>query len=371
MVNGPYSSSSRSSSGSRPHPEQNWRLPSNWNWTGFPDNPQDVILEHESDFPGREWPLPKRIPRRPAKGYWQDAASSEVSSLIGKSNATVSRVICQGKVLARKSEIINPRRPTHFEEKKILQELKHQHIVQLVGSYVVGDVYSCLFYPVAEMDLTAFMHYGRENESANWTRTMTEGLGCLSNALAYLHGAGIKHKDIKPANILVLGDIMILADFGSASKFSNAEEGSSDWGPDGMTWMYMPPEARNGKSHGRSADVFSLGLVFGEMVDYIYVTKKPSAVEQRRQIAEDNPRRPSWFEPQRMTPLEAQFLEYMPIAENPITRDEVRLLFSVMTALSPKKRPTARQVWEFFRDKEFDFMVGLQGSCRTCGRCCR
>ena len=34
-------------------------------------------------------------------------------------------------------------------------------------------------------------------------------------------GAGIKHKGVKPSNILVLGDVMIFSDFGSARYHSS------------------------------------------------------------------------------------------------------------------------------------------------------
>jgi hypothetical protein len=182
---------------------QNWHLPSTWNWRGNNIEPKDAIFKNEEDFPGIEW--------SPSSG----------STVLGHSNATVTRVVCQGKVLARKTEKIDKRRgAAHLEEMKILRKLNHQHIVQLCGTYSVGDVYNCLMYPVAEMDLTAYMHLGRRNETTNWTRTLSCGLGCLSNALTYIHANGVKHKDIKPANILVLGDVMIIADFGSARYLS-------------------------------------------------------------------------------------------------------------------------------------------------------
>lgn len=81
------------------------------------------------------------------------------------------------------------------------------------------------------MDLKDFMHLSGKHDSPNRVRTLTNGMGCLSNALAYIHGAGIKHKDIKPSNILVLGDVMILSDFGSARyrlPFPFLEEDDAD-----------------------------------------------------------------------------------------------------------------------------------------------
>lgn len=191
---------------------QQWRLPRNWNWKGGLTRPDDVVIidPSTSTLPITEYPLP---------------SSTKQSSVVGFSHATVSRVICQRKVLARKTEPL-PRSKSayHLEEMRILKQLNHQHIIQLCGAYVLGKQYHCLLYPVAELDLVRFMHLGRNDDSPNWVRTLTKGMGCLSNALAYLHAKGIRHRDIKPANILVLGDVMIFADFGSARYvyFSNA-----------------------------------------------------------------------------------------------------------------------------------------------------
>ena len=182
---------------------QQWRLPRNWNWKGGLTRPNDVVtIDSSSILPIMEYPL---------------SSSGKQSSVVGFSHATVTRVICQRKVLARKTEPLPRGKSTyHLEEMRILKQLNHQHIIQLCGAYVLGKQYHCLLYPVAELDLVKFMHLGRTDDSANWVRTLMKGMGCLSNALAYLHSKGIRHRDIKPANILVLGDVMIFADFGSA-----------------------------------------------------------------------------------------------------------------------------------------------------------
>jgi serine/threonine protein kinase len=38
----------------------------------------------------------------------------------------------------------------------------------------------------------------------------------IANGLAAIHAAGVLHLDLKPANVLIVGDIPKLADFGSA-----------------------------------------------------------------------------------------------------------------------------------------------------------
>ncbi|CAO1613676.1 unnamed protein product [Jaminaea pallidilutea] len=84
-------------------------------------------------------------------------------------------------------------------------------------------------------------------------------------ALAYLHKAGIIHRDIKAANILLTqqGRILI-CDFGvAASLVSSASKRTTFVG----TPYWMAPEViTSGKSYDQSADIWSLGITVYEMV---------------------------------------------------------------------------------------------------------
>uniref|UniRef100_A0A8C3YH21 Membrane-associated tyrosine- and threonine-specific cdc2-inhibitory kinase n=1 Tax=Catagonus wagneri TaxID=51154 RepID=A0A8C3YH21_9CETA len=80
-------------------------------------------------------------------------------------------------------------------------------------------------------------------------------------ALAHLHGRGLVHLDVKPANIFLgpggrckLGDFGLLVELGSAGA-GEAQEGDP---------RYMAPELLQG-SYGTAADVFSLGLTILEV----------------------------------------------------------------------------------------------------------
>ncbi|XP_037671002.1 membrane-associated tyrosine- and threonine-specific cdc2-inhibitory kinase isoform X1 [Choloepus didactylus] len=80
-------------------------------------------------------------------------------------------------------------------------------------------------------------------------------------ALAHLHGQGLVHLDVKPANIFLgprgrckLGDFGLLMQLGAPGA-SEAQEGDP---------RYMAPELLQG-SYGTAADVFSLGLTILEV----------------------------------------------------------------------------------------------------------
>jgi serine/threonine protein kinase len=85
----------------------------------------------------------------------------------------------------------------------------------------------------------------------------------VAEALAYVHGRGLVHRDVKPANVL-LGDDgrSRLTDFGIARLIDSAKVTST-----GMmvgTASYLAPEQVAGEPVGPPADVYALGLVLLE-----------------------------------------------------------------------------------------------------------
>ncbi len=115
----------------------------------------------------------------------------------------------------------------------------------------------------------------------------------IAKALGYAHSKGIVHRDIKPSNILIgtNGELM-LSDFGIA-KILQADE-TVDLTGQGVgigTPEYMAPEQGMGELIDQRSDIYSLGVVFYEMVTgrkpYSAVT--PMAV-LHKQMSEPLPR---------------------------------------------------------------------------------
>lgn len=94
--------------------------------------------------------------------------------------------------------------------------------------------------------------------------TLRTYFGCLAAAVAYLHDKCVRHKDIKPKNILVDKGIVILTDFGLSKDFAD-EVGSTTSGPTAASPRYSPPEVAAYHDRNTSADIWSLGCVFFEI----------------------------------------------------------------------------------------------------------
>ena len=87
----------------------------------------------------------------------------------------------------------------------------------------------------------------------------------IANGLAYAHQHGVIHRDVKPANIILMrsGRVVKITDFGIAHipTGGQTEDGTLLGSP-----RYMSPEQVQGRAVDGRSDVFSLGVVLYEML---------------------------------------------------------------------------------------------------------
>ncbi|MEE8133691.1 MAG: serine/threonine-protein kinase, partial [Gemmatimonadales bacterium] len=102
----------------------------------------------------------------------------------------------------------------------IAARLHHPHILQLFDS---GEVDGILYYvmPMVEGS-TLRVHLSRSGrlDPAEAARIIQD----LADALAYAHGQGVIHRDIKPDNIIVSGRHAMIMDFGVAKAVTDAAQ---------------------------------------------------------------------------------------------------------------------------------------------------
>jgi len=148
-------------------------------------------------------------------------------------------------------------------EAKALASLSHPNIVKVID---YGD-HEGVPYLVMEYIPGGTLKQKLSNKPVSWQEAIRLLLP-IARSLAYAHENKIIHRDIKPANILITqsGEPM-LSDFGIA-KILEVEE-TLDLTGVGVgigTPEYMSPEQAQGNLVDARADIYSLGVVFYELV---------------------------------------------------------------------------------------------------------
>lgn len=178
-------------------------------------------------------------------------------------------------------------------------------------------------------------------------------MGMLSRAIWFCHENFILHRDIKPNNLLIAADGEVkLADFGLARNFADPQRIMTS---NVITRWYRPPELLFGARHYSGAvDIWSVGLVFAEMVLRVPYLAGDTEVHQLNLICQaiGTPTEDNW-------PGVTKLPEYtVPEPPNPVAPREQYLhtfgtagaegvdLLMNMLILDPRNRITARKVLE-------------------------
>jgi serine/threonine protein kinase len=158
------------------------------------------------------------------------------------------------------------------QEIRALDDCRHPNVVTLLDSaFFKGDLYlvmECWTVTLAQRLQQAAMSL----EQGNWV------LLHILRGLAHMHACGYLHRDLKPANILLRNNAqdpkvcdLCLADFGHATVYPPRSEVvtmPTDPRQSALvfTRWYRPPEVALLLPYDESADVFSVGCIYVEVV---------------------------------------------------------------------------------------------------------
>jgi len=147
-----------------------------------------------------------------------------------------------------------------LQEYEMIAELDHPNIVDIYDLGVSDDHAHIAMEYVPGGDLKERIKKGvSEAEAIDYTKQ-------IAGALAQLHSLGILHRDLKPGNIMVRDNgTLALIDFGLAKRMRLEQEITGN-GEIFGTPYYMSPEQGHADDVDERSDVYSLGIIFYEML---------------------------------------------------------------------------------------------------------
>ena len=205
-------------------------------------------------------PKPGGIPTGKER-YIKGAALGEGTfGVVTKAEDTVThKIVAIKKIrLGKYKEGVNF---TAIREIKLLQELRHPHVIELVDCFPhkrnLNLVFEC-----CESDLEAVI---KDKFLPLGTPEIKSYMQLTLRAVAYCHETWVLHRDLKPNNLLIAPNgALKLADFGLARARRNTLvsgrsgfHGTPEW---------MAPEMLRAEDYDEKADSYSYGVVLWELL---------------------------------------------------------------------------------------------------------
>ena len=147
-----------------------------------------------------------------------------------------------------------------FREAEAAGKLSHPNIVTI---YDMGEDHDMAYIAMELLKGKELTHFCQKGNLLKLERVL-KLVSAVAEALGYAHSQEVVHRDIKPANIILLDDDQVkVADFGIARVISSSK---TQTGIIFGTPSYMSPEQVAGKKVDGRSDLFSLGVVFYELL---------------------------------------------------------------------------------------------------------
>ncbi len=168
----------------------------------------------------------------------------------------------------------------------------------------------------------------------------------LTDGMSHAHDSYIIHRDLKPQNIMISDDGGIkITDFGVAMALNETQltQTNSVMG----TVHYLPPEQASGKGSTIRSDIYSMGIIFYELLTGILPFKGESAVEIALKHMRDP--LPSVRKQNPAIPQSIENIILKATAKNPKNRylDAKAMHQDLLTALSDERMNEAKYIYPY------------------------
>merc|ERR1712129_559096 len=160
------------------------------------------------------------------------------------------------------------------EEFAVLKKLDHPHVVRIFGDFEDDSRFYLLMEQCKGGDLQEAVKKPGTSDAGVWEQWVAQVIFQALSAIAYCHGKGVIHKDLKPENVMLsrldwnhLEDThTVVVDFGLAEMFSSSTDRSKEIAG---TPPFMAPEVWAG-NFSKKCDIWSSGVILFFMLSGQY-----------------------------------------------------------------------------------------------------
>ena len=166
---------------------------------------------------------------------------------------------------------------------------RHENIVQIYYADDEDGLYYFAMEYIDGLDLGRLLaQYADDGEWMDYEDVLLVGRA-VASALDYAHQEGVIHRDVKPSNVMVTSKgRVVLTDFGLAMDVYRGTLGETFGSP-----HYISPEqARSSANAIPQSDLYSLGVMFYEMLTGVVPFDDPSATAVALQHLTETPPSP-------------------------------------------------------------------------------
>lgn len=216
------------------------------------------------------------------------------------------------KVLARDHPASEAERARFVREARVLASLDHPNIVRI---HSITEERGELLISLEHLEGATLLEWVRERGALSAEEGAAVGLD-LCRALAAVHGKGLVHRDVKPANVMrASGGRIVLLDFGMTHASRPSERGPVE--PGGTPLLIAPELLTEGAKPSPATDLYALGVTLYYLASgrYPYEAHDVPSLLDRVRGGRPTPLR------DRRADLDAR---YVALVERAIARDPVQ-----------------------------------------------
>ena len=150
-------------------------------------------------------------------------------------------------------------------EVRMAQRIDHPNVCRVMGLGESNGARFCVMELLTGETLSERLHRQGQLPEAETIAVALQ----ICAGLEAAHAAGVIHRDLKPGNIILTGDRVVIIDFGLAAAAPGQKDETRSLTSDGAaigTLAYMAPEQLENGESSPASDLFAFGVILYEML---------------------------------------------------------------------------------------------------------